>query len=215
MLTQRISRRLLLASGACAAGLISGVALAFSAGASGGEGPVARDSFAVFGGGPPAAPESELTSLADQVGVDATDKTQFRVLAAGLGHFNSRLVAFPARSGHNICYSLLGAKPEDPGMSYCYQPGNDAVPAQLVGERFSVVALQSVIDGQVSTQLFGVAENPVKGIRVMVAGSWRDVSIKRNGFYLDLPGVPHYDVGIVEATLANGSKQVHDIQTGM
>jgi hypothetical protein len=49
----------------------------------------------------------------------------------------------------------------------------------------------------------------------MVAGSWQILSIKRNGFYLDLPGVPHSAVGVVEATLLNGTKQIHDVQTGM
>jgi hypothetical protein len=199
----------------CVLGIVSGAALALSTAASGGEGPVARDSFAVFTGGGPAAPESELTSLADQVGVDAKDKTQFRVLAAGLGQFHSRLVAFPARSGHVICFSLLGAKNEDPGLSACYAPRDDSAPDQLRGERFSVVALQSIVAGEVETQVFGVAENSVTSIRVMVDGSWRDLSIKRNGFYLDLPGVAHAKVGLVEATLANGSTQLHNIRTGM
>lgn len=215
MVSRRTSRRLLISLGACSAGLVTGVALAFSTGASSSKGPPARDSFAVFGTGLAAAPESEIADLAEDVGVDARDRTQFRVLGAGLGRFHSRLVAFPARSGNNICYSLLGATPRDPGMSYCYQPRGSGLPAGLVGERFSVVALQSVTDEQVGTQVFGVAEDGVKAIRVLVAGSWNDVSIKRNGFYLDLPGVPHADVGVVEATLADGSKQVHDIQTGM
>jgi hypothetical protein len=44
--------------------------------------------------------------------------------------------------------------------------------------------------------------------------SRRPSKIKNNGFYLDLPGVPRSDVGTVEATLADGSEQVHDLRTG-
>jgi hypothetical protein len=156
-----------------------------------------------------------LAATADAVGLDAKDKTQFRVLSAGLGEFHSRLVAFPARSGTVVCYALLGPQAVDPAMSYCYPPEDAGAPAKLRGEQFSAVALQSVVDGRTSTQLFGVVEDGVKSIRVMVAGSWLGVPIKRNGFYLDLPGVQHRAVGIVEATLVEGSTQIHDIQTGM
>lgn len=214
MRNRRIPARVLVAVAVCVAGGVFGAALALSSGAAGGGKPVAGDEFGVFASGAPASVEPRLVSLADQVGVDASDKSHFRVLATGLGQFNSRLVAFPARSGENVCYSLLGASQYDPGMSYCYQPRGDNLPAGLAGERFSVVALQARIDGVTGTQVFGVAENNVKSIRVNVAGNWRDAPITRNGFYLDLAGVPLSDVGIVEATLANGSTQVHDIQTG-
>jgi hypothetical protein len=216
MFSRFISLRLLTALGACSAVLAASVALLVSANASGVQGPVAADSFAVFATGAAAAPESEVADLAEFVGVDGTDRSRFRVLGAGLGRFHSRLVAFPARSGNNVCYSLLAARPQDPGMSYCYAPRDADRPVGLAGERFSVVALQSVTDGgEISTQVFGVAEDDVTQLRVSVAGSWRDVRIKRNGFYLDLPGVPHADVGIVEATLASGVTQVHDIQLGL
>jgi len=215
MLNRSRSLRFLVAVGACSAALAASVTLALSTNAAGVQAPAARDSFAVFSTGPAAAPEPEVAHLADYVGVDGTDRTQFRVLAAGLGRFHSRLVAFPARSGNNVCYSLLAARLADPGMSYCYAPDSAARPLGLAGERFSAVALQSVTDGQLGTQLFGVAEDTVSAIRVNVAGSWRAVQIKRNGFYVDFPGVAHADVGLVEATLDTGLKQLHDIQTGL
>jgi hypothetical protein len=78
------------------------------------------------------------------------------------------------------------------------------------------MGLWGVMDeGRGGTQVFGVAEDSVKSIRVRVAGAWLEMAIRRNGFYLDLPGVPHDQAGVVEATLEDGTKQVHDIQTGM
>jgi hypothetical protein len=190
------------------------VVLLQAVGAAGSNGPIARDWYAVFTQGPAASVEPELSSLAEEVKQDATDKTHFRVLGAGLGSYHSRLVAFPAQSGVEICYALLGAQKTDPGMSYCYPPGDPTAPAGLNGQRFHAVALQSVVDGQLDTQVFGLAQDSVTRVRISVAGTWHDAPIKRNGFYLDLPDVPHLDVGLVEATLRDGSTQVEDIQTG-
>lgn len=214
MFTRQLKKKPLLAVLlSCAIGLTT-ISLAYSSNASGSKGDVARDAFAVFQSGPAMAPEAEVADLAIDVGTDATDRTQFRVLGAGLGTFHSRLVAFPARGGKNVCYSLLGARLEDPGMSYCYAPRSTHVPAPLLGERFSVVALESVTAAGLETQVFGIAEDSVARVRVDVAGTWREIPIRRNGFYLDLPAVAHSDVGLVEATLSDGSRQFHDIQSG-
>jgi hypothetical protein len=195
--------------------LISGLVLTLSSGASGSEPPKAADLFAVFRAGESAAPDPEITHVEQEVGVTPADRKRRRILGSDLGQFDSRLVAFPARGGQNVCFALLGRTVYQPAASYCYQPRGEGLPAKLAGERFSVVGLWGVIDGSGGTQVFGVAEDSVKSIRVMVAGAWREVPIERNGFYLDLPGVPHRQVGIVEATLADGTKQIHDIQTGM
>jgi hypothetical protein len=115
------SRRLLgrsIGGGGCLIGLAAVAALVIAHGASGTARPQASDGFAVFGQGAASAPEQQLVSLADDVGANATDRMRFRVLAAGLGQFHSRLVAFPARDGQLVCYSLLGARAEEPGMSY-------------------------------------------------------------------------------------------------
>jgi len=82
------------------------------------------------------------------------------------------------------------------------------------GEHFSAVAPYSNIDGKAGTQLFGIAFDDVKALRVNVAGHWRAVPLHDNGFYLDLPNVAQTDVGVVEATLSDGTVQRHDIQTG-
>jgi hypothetical protein len=70
------------------------------------------------------------------------------------------------------------------------------------------------VDGKVRVQLFRVAFNDVKKLRVQVAGSWTNVPLANNAFYLDLPGIRYEQMGVVEATLANGSTQVEDLQTG-
>jgi hypothetical protein len=62
--------------------------------------------------------------------------------------------------------------------------------------------------------VFGVAEDSVTSLRVLVSGAWRELPVANNGFYVDLPGVQRSEVGTVEATLSDGSKQVHDLQTG-
>jgi hypothetical protein len=215
MLSRGLSPRVVFASCVCAAGLISGLVLALSSGASGGEPSKAADLFGVFRAGTSAAPEPELAHMEQDVGVTGQDRKQRRILGSDLGQFESRLVAFPARGGQNVCFALLGRTVYQPAASYCYQPRGEGLPAALAGERFSVMGLWGVMDnGRGGTQVFGVAEDGVKSMRVMVAGAWRDLRIDRNGFYLDLPGVPQKQVGIVEATLADGAKQIHDIQTG-
>ena len=114
----------------------------------------------------------------------------------------------------NVCFGLVAASPQDPGMVYCYSPGNPAAPPEIAGEHFSVVAPESVSDGTVGVQLFRVADDAVVGARVQVRSEWRPVQVDRNSFYLDLPGVSYDQMGRFEVTLRDGSTQIHDIRTG-
>lgn len=157
--------------------------------------------------------ESELATTFSAQN-DSADVAKTRVLARGLGRHDSRLVAFPSKTGSSVCYALLGRTPHDPAMSYCYQPLAPDLPAAVKGEHFNAVALYSNIDGKRGTQLFGIAFDDVRSVRANVAGTWRAVPLRHNGFYLDLPNVAQEDVGIVEATLADGTVQQHDVQTG-
>jgi hypothetical protein len=144
----------------------------------------------------------------------STGLTSFRVLARGLGRFDSRVVAAPSADGRTVCYALIGATNADPSMSYCYRPVDPGLPPGLAGQHFHAVAPEAVVDRKVGVQLFGVAFNDVKKLRVQVAGSWTNVPLSNNAFYLDLPGIRYEQMGLVEATLANGSTQVEDLQTG-
>jgi hypothetical protein len=111
---------------------------------------------------------------------------------------------------------MLAAQRADPGMAYCYRPSADNAPAGLVGEHFSVSGLEARTGPNldVGVQVFGVAEDDVSSVRVLVAGNWQKIPIVNNGFLLDLPGVSRSEVGTVEATLSDGSTQLHDLQTG-
>src|SRR5438105_3736188 len=97
------------------------------------------------------AAEPELASTFAALS-DKADVSRGRVLAAGVGRFGSRLVAFPSRSGSTVCYALLGRTAHDPAMSYCYQPLAPDNPAPVKGEHFSAVAPYSNIDGKAGTQ---------------------------------------------------------------
>jgi len=173
--------------------------------------------FSAFSASAAGPADDQVRAIADDVGADAQDLSTVRTLTSELGRFHSRLVAFPSFHGQNICYSLLGAEPTDPGMTYCYRPRYAGAPAGLAGEHFSVSALEGHTgpDGDVGTQGLGVAEDGVVGARVLVAGSWRKIPITDNALYLDLPGVPRSDVGTLEVTLSDGSTQLHDLQTGL
>jgi hypothetical protein len=176
--------------------------------------PPAAPKMAVFNDSARAdAAEPELASSLSAV-ADRIDTSKGLVLGAGLGRFDSRLVAFPSASGSTICYALLGASAHDAAMSYCYQPLAPDEPSALLGQHFDAVALYSNIDNNPGTQLYGIAFDDVKSIRANIAGTWRAVPLKHNGFYLDLPNVAQEDVGIVEATLKDGTVQRHNIQTG-
>ncbi len=175
--------------------------------------PSATPEMSVFANGSPAAVPADVAHVAKLIPGRA-DLTKARVLANGAGKYGSRLIAFPSDDGANVCYALVGRSERDPGMSYCYQPKAPDAPSPLAGQHFHAVALYSATDGDPRVQLFGIAFDDVTSMRVDVAGSWRGVPLRRNGFYLDLAGVQHEQVGVVEATLADGAVQRHDIQQG-
>jgi hypothetical protein len=177
--------------------------------------------FSVFSQPAAGSMDDQVRAIADDVGADEQDRASFRTLLSGVGRFDSRLVAFRSMHGRNVCYALLAAQRTDPGMSYCYRPYDANAPARLAGEHFSehfsVVAPESRTGPNldVDTQVFGVAEDDVVSVRVLVAGSWQKIPIRDNGLFLDLPGVPRSDVGTVEATRSDGSMQRHDLWTGI
>jgi hypothetical protein len=209
-MTRGRSRRLVLTLvAAVAAAVGSGLALTHSSGA--GRNLDARSAFAVFDSLPAVAPPA---AVAKSPSLSRGDIAQTRVLGSDLGRFHSRLFIYPANDDRNVCFGLVGSSQEDPGMVYCYSPGSSSAPAEIAGEHFSVVAPESVSDGTVGVQLFGVADDAVASARVQVDGSWRPVRLARNGFYLDLPGISYEQVGRFEARLKDGSTQIHDIRTG-
>jgi hypothetical protein len=203
------SPRLLVLAVAGAAAVGSTLALTHRSGASGNLD--ARAAFAVFRQVPPSAPPAEVASSPS---LSRGEIAQTRVLGADLGRFHSRLFIYPANGNRNVCFGLVAASPQDPGMVYCYSPGNPSAPPEIAGEHFSVVAPESVSDGTVGVQVFGVVDDDVVSARVQVKGEWRPLRLARNGFYLDLPGVSYDQMGRFEATLRDGSTQIHDIQTG-
>ena len=75
------------------------------------------------------------------------------------------------------------------------------------------LAPESVSAGTVGVQVFGVVDDDVASARVQVNGAWLPLRLARNGFYLDLPGVSYDQMGRFEATLRDGSTQIHDIRT--
>ena len=141
------------------------------------------------------------------------DWNKLRVLGSGLGRYDARLVAYPAGDGSMVCYWLVG-ETRGPLTSHCYDPSDPHLPGRVKGQHFAALALYSAEEGKPSVQLFGIAFDDVVEVRAQVAGEWVDVPLGNNGFFVDLPGVRHEQVGIVEATLADGSTQIHDIQQG-
>ena len=212
MLKHHKARFLVLACGVLAGVTVGGAAALSSAGKT--PAPSALSAFSVFSSTETAAVEPAIADLAASIGVDRGNMARLRVLTSDRGRFVSRLVAFPSASGGTICYALLGQTADDPAASYCYQPKGLGLPTGLAGQHFSPLALESRINGELGVQLFGVAFDDVEKLRVEVAGGWRDVSLANNGFYLDMPGVAHSQVGKVEATLSDGSTRIHDIQQG-
>jgi hypothetical protein len=203
------STRLILLAAAGSAAIGAGLALTHGSGA--GPNLDARSAFAVFRSLPPGAPPAEVTNSPN---LSRGEIAQTRVLGTGLGRFHSRLFIYPANDNRNVCFGLVAASPKDPGMVYCYSPGNPSAPPEIAGEHFGVVAPESASDGTVGVQLFGVVADDVRSARVQVKGEWRPVPLARNGFYLDLPGVGYDQMGRFEATLKDGTTQLHDIRTG-
>lgn len=172
----------------------------------------ALPSISVFSSNALAHSEPGVTDVGPPL-PEPADISKMRLLTNGVGRFDSRLVAFPTETGASICFSLVGSTGLAPAMSTCWRPHDPDLPESLRGQHFDAVALYS-FDGAPTVQLFGVAFDDVKKMRVQVSSAWRDVPVTNNGFYLEIPGVQHEEVGIVEATLADGTIQVHDIQKG-
>lgn len=212
-----MNRQRLILAGATVVCLVIGAAVAALLAPSSDAGskviPSALPSISVFSQPSASQAEPQLENLLDLPNQKA-DFDKLHVLGSELGAKNSRLVAFPSESGQVVCYALLGFTPADPGMSYCYAPYDPGLPDGIKGEHFSAVALYSAAGGEPRVQLFGIAFDDVVKVRVQAAGEWKSVPLNNNGLYLDLPGLMHEQVGIVEATLADGTVQVHDIQAG-
>ena len=194
-----------------AAATAVGASLALTHSSGAGRNLDARSAFAVFDSLPAVAPAAEVAKSPSLAGGEIA---QTRVLGSDLGRFHSRLFIYPANDDRNVCFGLVAASPQDPGMVYCYSPGSPSAPPEIAGEHFSVVAPESVSDGTVGVQLFGVVDDDVASARVQVDGIWRPVRLARNGFYLDLPGISYEQMGPFEAALKDGSTQIHDIRTG-
>jgi hypothetical protein len=214
MTSTKVAATLALAAGAVAAVTLGVPALASGPATGPKMAPDATPEYAAFRSGGSVTRDARLAGIGEGIAhVDRPDLGRARTLLNDVGKYASDVVAFPSAGGGNLCYALLAKQLGDPGMAYCYQPKGENVPGPLAGQHFHAAALEVNDDG-VLTQLFGLAFDDVKSIRVSVAGEWRHVPVTTNGFYLELPGVPHRDVGVVEATLANGERQIHDIQQG-
>ncbi len=141
------------------------------------------------------------------------DLTKLRVAGRGLGRLNTTLVIFPARENQNICYTTIGSDPTGSGLLHCYTPRGPDAPAETAGARFHVMKMFTDTGGP-HTDVFGVASDDVKSLRVQVSGEWKAIPIFNNGFFLEVPDARFADVGIVEGTLSNGSVQRWDTRTG-
>jgi hypothetical protein len=177
--------------------------------------------FSVFRNGETATLPPAITASPTDNGTDPSvpssgvaDFSRAHRLGSHLGPFDSDLFLFPRRDKQSICYALIGAKESDVAMEDCYHPTGPAAFDALGGEHFGISAPESVVaDGSV-IQVFGVAFDDVEAFRVEVGSDWRDVPIVgKNGFYLSLTNVSREDLGHFEATLADGTVQVHDTQT--
>ena len=209
----RYRRRVVILCTCSAIGVALGIAWAGSSQAPERVKPVDR-SFAVLKA--PADPASirALKDLPSFLLQPNLHKSDLRITQDNLGRFRSRILIAASEDGKTMCYALHGERPVDPAMAYCWQPGDAFAPSGLKGQHFHAVALESVIDGRVGSQLYGIAFDDVERVRVRVDGTWHAVPVVDNSFYLDLPGTPNKSVGVVEAMLEDGSVQVHDIQAG-
>ena len=176
--------------------------------------PPAVDEFSALSGmgGKADAAVNELVQAFP--GSDGPDLARARSLLTGLGRFDSRVAVLPSKDGATICYGLFGARPSDPAGSYCYQPNHPSLPSPIAGEHFSAMALYSALPDGPRVQLFGIAFDDVVALRVEVSGEWVAVPVRGNAFYLDVPDASTESVGVLEATLADGSVQLHDMRTG-
>jgi hypothetical protein len=196
-------------------------------GASGaGQKPNATTAFSIFSTSPTTQAPTELSSK-ERIS-ENSDLGQVHEIAADLGSYRTKLLIWPAQNGTSVCYALVHV------YAYCY-PLSDPIQS-AGGEHFNVSRLQSRISGHVGTAVFGVAFDDVVRLRIQVNGAWRPVRLYKNGFYIELPNTffedctftPLYkedgvttgnfdcrpsDRLVLEATLAEGTRQVHDIRT--
>jgi len=162
------------------------------------------------GGTVDAATAAEVAARAHDLNADLT---QLRVVGRALGRLNTTLAIFPAREHQNVCYTTIGSDPAGSGLLHCYTPRGPDAPDEIMGARFHVIKMYTV-NGGPHTDVFGVASDDVKSLRVQVSGEWNAIPIFNNGFFLEVPDASFADVGIVEATLSNGSVQRWDTHTG-
>jgi hypothetical protein len=145
---------------------------------------------------------------------ESPDFDRARVLSADLGAYHSRVILIPSRTGRTLCFGLAGEASTDPGAAYCFQPKGSGLPAQVASRHFAAMALFSALNNDPRVQLFGIAFDDVRSLRIQVAGQWHDVSLANNAFYFDLPGVESDAIGTLEATLTDGSRQTRDMASG-
>jgi len=162
------------------------------------------------GGTADAATAAEVAARAHDLNADLT---RLRVIGRGLGRLNTTLAIFPAREDQNVCYTTIGSDPTGSGLLHCYTPRGPDAPDEIVGAQFHVMKMYT-LNGGPHTDVFGVASDDVQSLRVQVGGEWKTMPILNNGFFLEVPDAALADVGIVEATLANGSVQRWDTHTG-
>lgn len=158
---------------------------------------------------------NESGSSAAILGRMGLEPGETRVLGRNLGRFNSTLRVSTVEGSKTVCYELSGERHSDPAMSYCWTPMSPDFPREWSHDHFNLVAPYSSRNDEFGVQLFGVAFDDVVRIRVQVDGTWRSIPLSNNGFYIDLRSVRYEQIGLVEATLADGSKQFHDIEKGM
>ena len=215
-----LGRRIGLVVGAAAllAGAVVAGALVFTNSSDAGRRFDATEAFAVFSKGSPTDVPPDLTMSPTLNGnmppgaprVTPVDFSRARELGRHLGQFDSRLLIFPREDNRSVCYALIAASRSHPASGYCYQPSHPASSAA----HYSFSAPQAIVDGKIGVQLYGIAFDDVARLRVQVRGEWREVPlVGENGFFLDLPGVSREDLGHFEATLEDGTVQMHDVQT--
>jgi hypothetical protein len=192
------------AATASAVGLLALLVFVTATGA--GPGTPASSSFLTFAHKGSARPSS-FEVPARITALTRGDVSASRVLAGGLGRFESKLFAYPANNDRNICFGIQAKNMTDPAAVTCYTPTPD--------KHFDAMALEAVTAEGIGVQLYGVADDQVTSVRVQVDGQWRTVPLEANGLYLDLPGVHHEEVQLVEAGLKDGTTEVRNIQTGL
>lgn len=207
------NRRALVLLTAVVLGIVAGLVVVQKSLSTGKIVPPATGSFGVFAKKGNANNDPALAEVASMFrGGELADVGRAQVLLRNLGEYDSRVIAVSSISGRTICFALAGETSQDPGAAYCNQPNDPSAPASIAGQHFGAMALYSAFDGTPRVQLFGIAFDDVAYLRINVAGTLHDVPLSNNGFYLDLPETQEQDVGVLEATLTDGTVQQHNMQ---